>query len=84
MRVPNYPLHASTAALTTLQQYVDADVQVISHCSTQPAHSHAVDLKASISSGANVPDHAWKKAQTCPECGAPGGGLTLRPQGTKR
>lgn len=78
-RVPDHP-SKPIKALRTLQDHVDAGLMIRSFCSSGQGHSHVVDLGALIvERGPNVEiDYAFKRSLTCPECGAPGGGLELR------
>lgn len=78
MRVPEYP-PKPVRALSTLQEYLEAGVVVVSHCSACPgSHQHVVDLVSAIERGEDEPDYAWKVSQRCPECCAPGGGISLQ------
>jgi hypothetical protein len=63
--------------LRDVGDYIRAGVAVISHCSAQPSeHNHVVNLSAS---DPTTPiDFDWKAAEVCPQCGAAGGGVTLR------
>lgn len=78
-RVPDYP-PKPPKLIGTLQEYVDAGLSVRSFCSSDSAHSHIVGLQSQIDKrgpGAEV-DYAFKVAQTCPTCGASGGGIEIR------
>lgn len=77
MRVPNHPSQPLQPILT-VRQHLDAGLVIISHCSAFPAtHQHVVDLEAALRvRDANV-DYEWKRSQTCPACGAPGGGISI-------
>ena len=80
MRVPNHPLHAPMVPpiILTAKQHLAAGLQVTSHCSAHPAsHQHVVDLEAVVAKFDVEMDHAWRRAQVCRECGAPGGGITI-------
>lgn len=80
MRVPDHPPRP-VRAIVTLKDHLDAGVTIRSFCSSGQGHSHFVDLSALISErGGDVPiDYAFKRSLACPECGAPGGGLEIRP-----
>ena len=81
-RVPDHP-SKPIKPLRTLGDYAAAGVALVSHCSSDPRHWHYVDFDALIAergSGVEV-DYHFKQSLTCPECGAPGGGLQIRPPG---
>lgn len=77
-RVPDHP-PKSIKPIRTLQDYLDAGFTIQSFCSSGQGHSHAVDLDAIIAKrGADVEiDYAFKRSLTCPQCGAPGGGIEV-------
>lgn len=80
MRVPNHPSHGPkpVTMISTAQQHLAAGLQVISHCSANPAsHQHVVNLEAVAANGDVELDHNWRRAQACRECSAPGGGVTV-------
>ena len=77
MRVPSHPTR-SMSPILTVQQHLDAGIEIISHCSASPGrHKHRVDLRAALLDDNAFVDHEWKRAQICPECGAPGGGISI-------
>lgn len=63
----------------TLQDYLDAGLTIRSFCSGGQGHSHVLDLTALIAErGPDVEvDYVFRRSLTCPECGAPGGGLEI-------
>lgn len=77
-RVPDHP-PKPVKPIRTLQDYLDGGFVIRSFCSSGHGHSHVVDLKALISErGPDVEvDYAFKRSLTCPECGAPGGGIEV-------
>lgn len=79
-RVPDFP-PKPIEAIHTLQDHLDAGFTIRSFCSSGQGHSHVVDLEALINQrGPDVEiDYALKRSLTCPECGAPGGGLMIEP-----
>lgn len=74
-RVPDYP----PKPIQTLQDHLDTGMSIRSYCSSGKGHSHVADLKALVAErGPEVEiDYAFKRSLTCPECGAPGGGLKI-------
>lgn len=69
---------AAVALISTAQQHLAAGLQVISNFSAHPAsHQHVVNLEAVAANGDVELDHNWRRTQTCRECGAPGGGITV-------
>jgi hypothetical protein len=78
-RVPDYP-PKPVKAIRTLQEFLDAGIVIRSFCSSGKGHSHFVDLAALIAErGPDVEvDYGFKRSLTCPECGAPGGGIEVR------
>lgn len=77
-RVPNFPPRP-IAPILTLADHRKAGFSIVSICSTGN-HQHLVDLDAQIAlhGSAVEPDYEWRKHQTCPECGAPGGSLIVQ------
>ena len=77
-RVPDYPAKPIKPILT-LQDHLDAGLVIRSFCSSRQGHSHIVDLEALIAErGPDIEvDYAFRQSLTCPECGAPGGGLEI-------
>lgn len=70
--------------IVLLSQYRDAGYILISHCSLWPAHQHIVVYDTLLKRLGDVEvNYAFKAAMTCPECGGPGGGMTLLPPGAK-
>lgn len=69
-------LMAASKPLRTVADYRNAGIAVISQCSRGEDHSHFVDL--SVADQDAELDLEWRQARTCPECGAPGGGLTFK------
>ncbi len=80
-RVPDFPPKPINA-IRTLQDYLDAGFAIQSFCSGGQGHSHLVNLEAMIAKrGPDVEvDYDFKLSLTCPECGAPGGGIEVRNQ----
>jgi len=77
MRMPNFPTRPMWPILT-VQQHLDAGIEITSHCSAFPGtRQHAVDLQAALLVYNADVDYEWKRSQICPECGAPGGGISL-------
>lgn len=78
IRVPNHP-PKTIQPLRTLRDYREAGLIVVSYCSGGCGHSHFVDLAALIAErGPDVEvDFALKRSLTCPQCGAPGGGIKI-------
>lgn len=77
-RVPDYP-PKSIAPIRTLGDYAKAGFELRSHCSSGLGHSHIIDLEKEIGLRGDVAvNFALKTSLTCPECGAPGGGLEIR------
>lgn len=81
-RVPDHP-PKPIRPIRTLQDFLDGGYVIRSFCSSGQGHSHVVDLEALISKrGPDVEvDYAFKRSLTCPECGAPSGGIQIS-QGT--
>lgn len=77
-RVPDHP-PKPVEAIRTLQDHLDAGLTIRSFCSSGQGHSHTIDLRALIKGrGADTEvDYAFKQSLTCPNCGAPGGGLQI-------
>lgn len=79
MRVSNVPPRAVTA-ITRLSQFKAAGCVLVSHCSVSLAHKHEIDYDAAILAHGDVEvDYSFKTEQRCPECNAPGGGITILP-----
>lgn len=65
--------------ITRLSQFRDHGCVLISHCSLRSSHEHVIDLDSAIEKFGDVEtDYDFRTSVTCPECGAPGGGLTIR------
>ena len=79
MRVSDYP-PKPIQQITRLSQFRDAGYVLISHCSSGLGHQHVIvyDTVMAEHGDAEV-DYDFKIAMTCPECGAAGGGMTVRP-----
>ncbi|KQN77499.1 hypothetical protein ASE94_15960 [Devosia sp. Leaf64] len=78
VRVPDFP-PKQFKPITRLSQFRDAGIELISHCSSGDGHSHQIDLAAALETyGDAEVDYDFKQKQLCPDCGAPGGGLTIR------
>jgi hypothetical protein len=79
-RVSNAPPEVPKPLLT-IGDYLDAGMSVRSFCSAGTGHSHAVDLDelALLRGRDTAIDYLLKVSLSCPICGAPGGGLELRP-----
>lgn len=79
MRVPVFP-PTPIQPIVHLSQYRDGGYVLISHCSSGAGHHHVVVYDTIIDKfGDAKVDYAFKVAMTCPECSAPGGGMTMRP-----
>lgn len=83
MRVPDYP-PKPIQPLSRLSQFRDGGYVLISHCSSGLGHQHVIIHGTVIAKHGDAEvDHFFKQAMTCPECGAAGGGMTIRPTGRK-
>lgn len=81
MRVPDYP-PKPIQPITRLTQFRDGGFVLISHCSSGLGHQHVIAYDTVIAEfGDAEVDYFFKQAMTCPECGAAGGGMTIRPTG---
>lgn len=76
--VPNVPGDVHRPVVT-IEQHIRAGMELTSFCSTGE-HRHIVDLEALASryGATRVIDYQFKVEQICPQCGAPGGGLSVR------
>lgn len=77
-RVPDYPPKPAKV-IRTLRDHLNAGLTIRSFCSREQGHSHVLNLEAVIEErGPDVEiDYDFKRSLTCPECGAPGGGLAI-------
>lgn len=76
MRVPDFP-PKPMEPVVRLSQFRDGGYVLISHCSSGAGHQHTLDYETLIAQHGDAEvDYAFKVAMTCPECGAPGGGIT--------
>jgi len=77
MRIPDFP-PKPIDPVVRLSQFRDGGYVLISHCSSGGGHQHTLDYEALIDQyGDAEVDYEFKVAMTCPDCGAPGGGLTV-------
>jgi hypothetical protein len=77
MRVPDFP-PKPIQPIVRLSHFRDAGYVLVSHCSSGTARQHTLDYDALITERWDLDvDYAFKVAMTCPECGAPGGGMTV-------
>ena len=82
MRVPDFP-PKPIGPIVRLSQFRDGGYTLISHCSTGRDHQHVLVYDTLIARMGDVEvDYYFKRAMTCPECGAPGGGMTVKLPGT--
>jgi hypothetical protein len=78
VRVPEYPPQV-TRPINTLAQFWDGGYVLTSHCSLDASHEHVIDYDETIARFGDVAlDHSLRTALTCPQCGAPGGGIAIR------
>jgi hypothetical protein len=77
-RVPNVPGDVYRPVVT-IEQHIRAGMELTSFCSTGE-HRHILNLEALASryDAGRAIDYQFKVEQICPECGAPGGGLSVR------
>ena len=77
-KVPDVP-PKPPAPVRRLSEFQRAGYRLVSHCSAGTGHKHELDLEALIAGLGDVEiDYQFKRSRTCPECGAPGGGLSIR------
>jgi hypothetical protein len=78
-RVPDVP-PTPVAAVRRLSEFRAAGYRLVSHCSSGAGHLHPLDYERLIAELGDVEvDYQFKRSRTCPECGAPGGGLAILP-----
>lgn len=82
VRVPDHPF--TSAQLTSrLSHLRDGGYILTSHCSAHHGHRHRVVYDVVIAQFGDVEvDHGLKQMLVCPECGAPGGGISISLSGT--
>jgi hypothetical protein len=81
VRVPDFP-RKPIEPVVRLSQFRDGGYVLISHCSSGIGHQHTLDYDALIAQHGDAEvDYAFKVGMTCPDCGAPGGGMTVLPPG---
>jgi hypothetical protein len=77
VRVPGFPTRA-TAPISRLTQFRDGGYLLVSHCSADADHQHVIVYDTVIAAWGDAEvDYAFKVAMCCPECGAPGGGMSI-------
>lgn len=80
-RVPDVPSKPAKS-IRRLSEFQARGYRLVSHCSSGAGHQHELDYEALIGELGDVEiDYQFKRSRTCPQCGAPGGGLTILPDG---
>lgn len=81
-RVPDVP-PKPVPPIRRLWEFQAGGYRLISHCSSGAGHQHELDYDALIGELGDVEvDYPFKRSRTCPECGVPGGGMTIRQDGS--
>jgi hypothetical protein len=71
-------------AILTLLQHGDADIEVVSVCSSNLGHRHVVSYEGQITlHGDGDIEGARHASLKCPVCDAPSGGLIIRRKGAR-
>jgi hypothetical protein len=66
------------ASIRRLSEFKTGGYRLISHCSSGAGHQHELELDRLFGKLGDVEvDYQFKRSRTCPECGSPGGGLTI-------
>ena len=77
-RVPDFP-PKPVVLIRRLSEFKAGGYRLVSHCSSGAGHHHELDFDALIAALGDVEiDYEFKRSRICPECGALGGGLTIR------
>jgi len=78
VRVPDIPPKPAKP-IWRLSEFRAAGYRLVSHCSAGAGHQHELDYDALIAELGDVEvDYQFRRSRTCSECGAPGGGMTIR------
>lgn len=78
-RVPDIP-PKPVSPVRRLSEFRASGYRLVSHCSSGAGHHHQLEYDAVIAELGDVEvDYQFKRSRVCPECGAPGGGLTILP-----
>lgn len=77
-RIPDFP-PKPVAAVRRLSEFKAAGYRLVSHWSSGAGRQHDLDFDVVIAELGDVEiDYQFKRSRT-PECGAPGGGLSILP-----